>query len=114
MATAHTPSYPIPKDLPSVLKGFVREVTRTQPQENLYEFGVRYFAGLMEARAAEAAEKPGDRRLSPDELRELLEKMFIEADSIRLEHEVDRGVVTGAEDLPGQAKTAAVGAAAAE
>ena len=73
--------FKVPKEFPSVLKAFTREVLRAQP-ENIYQFGSEYFSELlMQAAQAAEAEASGVRRLSPDELRELLTGMFHEADA---------------------------------
>jgi len=72
--------YSVPKEFPSVLKAFTREVLRSQPAD-IYEFGSQYFAEMLaQEEAAAAAELAGPRRLSPEELRELLDTMFHEAD----------------------------------
>ena len=74
-------TYSVPKEFPSVLKAFTREVLRSQPAD-IYEFGAQYFTELLaQEEAAAAAEMSGPRRLSPEELQELLTQMFIEADT---------------------------------
>jgi len=80
MVSKYNKDFSVPKDFPSVLKAFTREVLRGQP-ENIYEFGASYFTEVLAQRAAaEAEQSKGVRRLSPAELEELLRTMFIEAD----------------------------------
>ena len=80
MVSKYNKSFAVPKDFPSVLKAFTREVLRSQP-DNIYEFGASYFTDVLAQRAAaEAEQSMGVRRLSPAELEELLRTMFIEAD----------------------------------
>ena len=73
-------TFAVPKEFPSVLKAFTREVLRAQPG-NIYEFGSQYFTELLAQ--AEAAHMGGDgaRRLSHEELAELFTNMFNEADT---------------------------------
>jgi len=81
MPSKYGKQYAVPKEFPSVLKSFTREVLRAQPQD-IYEFGAQYFSELLaQAEAAAAAEQSGVRRLSPEELEELLTQMFHEADA---------------------------------
>ena len=80
MPSKYGKEFTVPKDFPSVLKSFTREVLRGQP-ENIYEFGASYFTDLLsQAEAAQAADDGAVRRLSPAELEELLTSLFIEAD----------------------------------
>lgn len=80
MVSNYNKEFAVPKDFPSVLKAFTREVLRSQP-ENIYEFGASYFSEVLAQRAAaEADQTKGVRRLSPAELEELLQTMFMEAD----------------------------------
>jgi len=73
-------SYSVPTEFPSLLKAFTREVLRAQPAD-IYEFGAQYFSELLaQAEAAAAAQASGVRRLSPEELQELLTTIFHEAD----------------------------------
>lgn len=80
MPSKYGKQYAVPKEFPSVLKSFTREVLRAQPSD-IYEFGAQYFSELLaQAEAAAAAENAGVRRLSPEELEQLLTQMFHEAD----------------------------------
>ena len=80
MPSKYGKQYAVPKEFPSVLKSFTREVLRAQPQD-IYEFGAQYFTELLaQAEAAQAAESAGVRRLSPEELEQLLTEMFHQAD----------------------------------
>lgn len=80
MPSKYGKQYAVPKEFPSVLKSFTREVLRAQPND-IYEFGAQYFSELLaQAEAAAAAENAGVRRLSPEELEQLLTQMFHEAD----------------------------------
>ena len=73
--------FAVPKEFPSVLKAFSREILRAQP-DNIYEFGASHFTAMQEqAEAALAAETGGIRRLTKAELEELLSSMFMEADT---------------------------------
>ena len=72
--------YSVPKEFPSVLKAFTREVLRSQPTD-IWEFGAQYFSEMLaQEEAAAATEASAPRRLSPEELRELLDSIFREAD----------------------------------
>ncbi len=99
MASRYAEKFAIPEDFPDILRSFTREVLRENPQ-NIYEFGFRwavyaiflprtwlrlkpsldpsekrYFSDL----AAQNGEKGlGD--LSMEEMRELIGKLFKEAD----------------------------------
>ena len=72
--TEHT----VPEGFPDVLRGFMREALRSQP-DNLWKFGAHYFTELQQQQNAEAS-GGGAPRLSPAELLELLSQMFAEAD----------------------------------
>jgi len=43
MVSKYGKDFTVPKDFPSVLKAFTREVLRSQPG-NIYEFGAAYFS----------------------------------------------------------------------
>lgn len=80
MVSKYNKEFAVPKDFPSVLKAFTREVLRSQP-DNIYEFGASYFSDVLAQKAAaEADDGKGIRRLSPAELEELLRTMFEQAD----------------------------------
>jgi len=69
----------IPPNFPQVLKDFVREILREQP-ENIYNFGARYFAEL----ASPAPQEGGGRafeNMSDEELLVWLTEIFVAADS---------------------------------
>ena len=51
MSERYQRAFAVPEDFPALLKTFTREILRAQP-ENLYEFGARYFAELVEVRLA--------------------------------------------------------------
>jgi len=80
MPSKYGKEFAVPKEFPSILKAFTRECLRTQPA-NIYEFGAEYFTQLQQ-QADEAAmgDQDGPRRLTPEELKELLASMFKEAD----------------------------------
>ena len=79
MPSKYGKQFAVPKEFPSVLKAFTREVLRAQPGD-IYEFGAQYFSAMLEqAEAAEAGSGP--RRLSPEELKQLLTEMFHSADA---------------------------------
>ena len=81
MPSKYGKQYMVPKEFPSVLKSFTREVLRAQPSD-IYEFGAQYFTELLaQAEAAQAAENAAPKRLSPLELEQLLTQMFAEADT---------------------------------
>jgi len=81
MPSKYGKEFAVPKEFPSVLKAFTREVLRAQP-DNIYEFGSQYFTELLDqAQAAQDAANSGVRRLSPEELTDLLTTMFHEADA---------------------------------
>ena len=50
MASKYSVEPPVPKELPSVLKAYIREVLRSQP-DDLYRFGAEYFAALRKQEA---------------------------------------------------------------
>ncbi|KAL1504356.1 hypothetical protein AB1Y20_010762 [Prymnesium parvum] len=80
MVSKYNKTFEVPKEFPSILKAFTREVLRNQP-ENIYEFGAAYFSEVISQRAeAEAQQTSNVRRLSPSELEELLRRMFYQAD----------------------------------
>jgi len=51
MSSRYQKAFTIPEGFPSILKSFTREILRSQPV-NIYEFGARYFAELVEANNA--------------------------------------------------------------
>ena len=66
----------MPAEFPTVLKGLVREMLRQQPAD-LYAFGAEYFAAVQ----AKAAEPSAPTRLSAEQLKELLNATFKDADA---------------------------------
>ena len=82
MVSKYSKEFEVPKDFPSVLKAFSREVLRNQP-ENIYEFGAEYFATLLAEAAAQEAGTGGtaQERLTPEQLEGLLKDLFKEADT---------------------------------
>ena len=81
MPSKYGKEYKVPTEFPSLLKAFTREVLRAQP-DDIYEFGSQYFSELLaQAAAAQDAASSGVRRLTPAELQELLQEMFIQADA---------------------------------
>ena len=50
-STKYGKDFAVPKDFPSVLKAFTREVLRSQP-DNIYEFGASYFTEVLAERSA--------------------------------------------------------------
>ena len=72
--------FAVPKEFPSVLKAFTREVLRSQPS-NIYEFGAEYFTELVAQADAAAAGGGGMRELSTEELAQLLSGLFAQADA---------------------------------
>lgn len=57
------PNFRVPKEFPSVLKAFSREVLRNNPAD-IYEFGASYFAELLDqvrARGGGSAKPPAPR-----------------------------------------------------
>jgi hypothetical protein len=68
----------IPPDFPQVLKDFVREILREQP-ENIYNFGARYFAEL--ANPAPAGGGRAFENMSDEELLVWLTEIFVAADT---------------------------------
>ena len=79
MSGKYSKHFGVPPGLPLVLKDFTREVLRAQPEEDqLFAFGYEYFRDLLEQE--EQAQAGGFSRLSPDELQDLLARMFISAD----------------------------------
>ena len=80
MPSKYGNEFSVPKDFPSVLKSFTREVLRGQP-DNIYEFGALYFSDLLvQAEAALAVGGTAVCRLTPTELEDLLSSLFVEAD----------------------------------
>jgi hypothetical protein len=59
MSSRYQTQFSIPEGFPQLLKTFSREVLRCQPP-NIYKFGARYFAQLVEARQVwEPSAPPG-------------------------------------------------------
>mmetsp|Transcript_8595 Transcript_8595/g.22223 ORF Transcript_8595/g.22223 Transcript_8595/m.22223 type:complete len:440 (+) Transcript_8595:38-1357(+) len=78
MASKYKADFELPKEFPSILKAFTREILRYQP-ENIYEFGATYFADLSQAQSSEdAGSKP--QRLTPQELEQMFRSLFHEHD----------------------------------
>jgi len=78
--------FPVPKDFPSILKALTRELLRSFPDpadqtpENILLFGADYFTEILEQ--IRAAEQGGpQRRMDPEEMREYLTNLFINADT---------------------------------
>ena len=80
MPSKYGKEFAVPKEFPSVLKAFTREVLRSQPS-NIYEFGAEYFTELVSQADAAAAGGGGMRELSSEELAELLSGLFAQADA---------------------------------
>eukprot|EP00218_Dolichomastix_sp_CCMP3274_P007625 CAMPEP_0170134698 /NCGR_PEP_ID=MMETSP0033_2-20121228/2054_1 /TAXON_ID=195969 /ORGANISM="Dolichomastix tenuilepis, Strain CCMP3274" /LENGTH=467 /DNA_ID=CAMNT_0010370269 /DNA_START=39 /DNA_END=1442 /DNA_ORIENTATION=- len=86
MAARYQKSFAVPDGFPALLKSFTREILRAQP-DNIYEFGARYFAQLVEAREAEmdaAAETNAPRSLfemDNEELQEFCLELFMQFDA---------------------------------
>jgi len=78
MPSKYGKEFAVPKEFPSILKAFSREVLRSQP-DNIWEFGATYFTELVnEANAAGQA--VSNQRMSTEELAELLHRLFVDAD----------------------------------
>jgi len=80
MVSKYGKDFQVPKDFPSVLKAFTREVLRDQP-ENIYEFGANYFSTLLEQLQASEHDDAQPGRLTPQEMEALLKRLFHEADT---------------------------------
>lgn len=96
MASKYKAEFDLPKEFPSILKAFTREILRYQP-ENIYEFGASYFQDLLKEHAAAAA--GGKRRLSPQELESLLRQLFADHDvdgNGHLDHKEFRALLNSA------------------
>ena len=78
MVSKYGKDFTVPKDFPSVLKAFTREVLRSQPG-NIYEFGAAYFSELME-QSQQVEERGPQDRLTPEEMEQVLVQLFREAD----------------------------------
>ena len=74
MPSKYGKEFAVPKEFPSVLKAFTREVLRSQP-DNIYEFGAVYFTELVDQQNA-AAHGGGSTRLSTEEIHDLLTNLF--------------------------------------
>ena len=80
MVSKYGKDFQVPKDFPSVLKAFTREVLRSQPT-NVYEFGAAYFQQLLaQAQSATAAEGGAETRLTPAQMEQMLIQLFKNAD----------------------------------
>ena len=73
MASKFRTSHTIPAEFPEILKDFVREILREQPQ-NIYGFGAEYFRD----RADQAAGNGG--QMSQEDLVQQLTTLFLQAD----------------------------------
>eukprot|EP00238_Polyblepharides_amylifera_P004792 CAMPEP_0196587910 /NCGR_PEP_ID=MMETSP1081-20130531/58985_1 /TAXON_ID=36882 /ORGANISM="Pyramimonas amylifera, Strain CCMP720" /LENGTH=463 /DNA_ID=CAMNT_0041910241 /DNA_START=329 /DNA_END=1720 /DNA_ORIENTATION=- len=85
MSSRYQKQFTIPEGFPQLLKTFSREVLRCQPP-NIYKFGARYFAQLVEARQAEAEEAMGQEErsiydMTLEELQDFCMDLFLEFDS---------------------------------
>lgn len=78
MATKYKADTGLPKEFPSVLKAFTREVLRYQP-EDIYEFGAMYFKDLVASQLDKKDAPPP--RLSGSDLESVLSTLFKEHDS---------------------------------
>lgn len=72
--------FQVPREFPSVLKAFTREILRSQPSD-VYQFGVDYFNEILEQQAEAQREAASSRRLTVEELEIMLRQMFEEADT---------------------------------
>ena len=79
MVSKYGQDFQIPKDFPSVVKAFTREVLRSQP-ENIYEFGEQYFQNLLNQSQSANADS-GTERLTPEQMEAKLIALFHEADT---------------------------------
>jgi len=90
MSSRYQKAFTIPEGFPAILKSFTREILRAQPA-NIYEFGARYFAELVEENAAalhaqHAMEMAGDQGgasifdMSNEELQDFILDMFLRYD----------------------------------
>jgi hypothetical protein len=79
MVSKYGKDFTVPKDFPSVLKAFTREVLRSQPG-NIYEFGAAYFSELMDQSQQQDYGSGEPQRLTPEEMEQVLVQLFREAD----------------------------------
>jgi len=80
MSSKYGKDFMVPKDFPSVLKAFTREVLREQPA-NIYAYGAAYFTELLDQLAsAEASQNEGAQPMGSIELEQLLKDLFQQAD----------------------------------
>jgi len=84
MSSRYQKQFTIPEGFPQLLKTFSREVLRCQPP-NIYKFGARYFAQLVEARQVEADEAMGGDEhsifdMTTEELQDFVLELFMEFD----------------------------------
>ena len=82
MASKFALEFQIPAGFPEILKDFTREALREQPAD-VNAFGYEYFMKAIAERDAPSNEDGGageDDRLSPEELRQRIEELFIGAD----------------------------------
>ena len=78
MVSKYGKDFTVPKDFPSVLKAFTREVLRSQPG-NIYEFGAAYFSELID-QSQSAIGHGAQERLTPEQMEQVLVQLFREAD----------------------------------
>lgn len=80
MSSRYQKPFTIPEGFPSLLKDFAREVLRAQP-DNIYEFGAKYFAELVDDRGFEGEDEPVDiAQLNSAEISELVFNLFVRYD----------------------------------
>mmetsp|Transcript_54599 Transcript_54599/g.144273 ORF Transcript_54599/g.144273 Transcript_54599/m.144273 type:complete len:445 (+) Transcript_54599:15-1349(+) len=72
MASKYRTKHSIPPGFPDILKDFVREILREQP-ENIYRFGAEYFEHKI-------AESGGRKLASEEDLVQMLSELFVQAD----------------------------------
>uniref|UniRef100_A0A7S0QZZ8 EF-hand domain-containing protein n=1 Tax=Pyramimonas obovata TaxID=1411642 RepID=A0A7S0QZZ8_9CHLO len=85
MSSRYQKQFTIPEGFPQLLKTFSREVLRCQPP-NIYKFGARYFAQLVEARQVEAEEAMREDEasifdMSMEELQDFCLDLFMQFDA---------------------------------
>lgn len=80
MAAPVVKQFQVPKDFPSVLKAFTREILRSQPTD-VYQFGADYFNEILAQLAQAQQEAATSHRLSVEELEHILRTLFQEADT---------------------------------
>jgi len=91
MSSRYQKAFTIPDGFPAILKAFTREILRQQPV-NIYEFGARYFAEMVEENAAALqaehmgadGDMGGERSIfdmDNDELQDFILDMFLKFDA---------------------------------